>query len=86
MYNASSLQGVCAFTLFIYVTKPQDVDLKEYTEASLRPWYLLIFEQIVQPIVAWLEETKTGPVCAFYPESDWCNLSLALLKGKLTTQ
>ncbi len=70
-------------------TRPSGVDFGEHMFTSIMgviiPVFVFMFENALEPIIPVLKELESGPVCAFYPDTVWCNVSLAavvyLLKG-----
>jgi hypothetical protein len=87
--NGFEWQTVYLMLALIVFCKPANVDFTEHMLSSIGrvvlPCIVYLFDNTVQPIVPLLQELKSGPVCAFYPDTVWCNVSLAavgyLLKG-----
>ena len=49
-------------------------------DVFIKPWIILFNSYAIAPTIALVKEIAQGPVCAFYPESFLCNLTLEIMK------
>ena len=72
------------FILFVSATTPIEVSfedhLTESLETFLKPGIVLFYRFVLEPsVIIPLKEVVKGPICAFYPDSIACNISLTLM-------